>query len=104
MKDPPWRISTWCRRRWMSFTPTSYAPKWQHEKHLDHWPQGDPGGSAESMGARDHAVARRPCADAHIPWERADRERGGARARRRHREPLKPHHLFAAADRAPDLA
>ncbi len=46
-------------------------------------------------GARAHA---------HLPRQRANRQRRRARPRRGDRQPLQPHHLPSPADRAPDLA
>ena len=56
-------------------TPTSCAPKWPMRNILIIGLKEIQEG-LQPMGARDHAVARRPCADAHVPWERADRQRG----------------------------
>ena len=66
--------------------------------------QGDPGGPAQPLGARHDAAAGGARADAHLPRQRADRQRRRARARRGDRQPVQPHHLPAAADRAADLA
>ena len=53
----PSRISTSCRRRSTSSTPTSFARRRRRdEKHPDRRPQGDPGGPAQPLGARDDAL------------------------------------------------
>ena len=83
---------------------SSVARRPRHEERPDRRAQGDPGGPAQPLGARHDAAAGRAGPDADLPRQRADRQRRRARARRGDREPVQPHDLPAAADRAADLA
>ena len=75
----------------------------QHEQHRHHRRQGNQGRVAKPLGSGHDASAGGACAVPDFPRQRTDRQCRRRRARCRRRQPLQPHDLSAAADRAADF-
>ena len=92
------------RRRPSTISMPIFSGRMPREEHRHHRRQGNQGRAAQPLGPGDHAAAGGACAVPDIPGQRADRQCRRRRARCGRRQPVQPHDLPAAADRAFDFA